>query len=140
MATDHNNQLFTGSCLCGGMAYEVITELKRFFFCHCQQCRKITGSAFASNLLTWPAEVKWLKGEALIKRFDYPNRSFSKVFCIECGSGLPFMNVSGTTLFIPAGSLDTAPELKPDQQIFWDEHAQWLEAGNQAGKSAGFPE
>jgi hypothetical protein len=61
-----------------------------------------------------PAEVKWLSGAEYVKRFDYPgDRLFTKVFCSECGSGLPFLNKSGKKLFIPAGSLDSAPGILP---------------------------
>lgn len=132
-------QTFTGSCLCGGVHYRIESRLKKHFFCHCEQCRKLTGSEFASNLLLAPVEVTWLKGEALVKRFDSPGRSFTKVFCCECGSGLPFLNVSGTTLFIPAGSLDSAPALAVNRRIFWAERNDWLEAGQQATTADGFP-
>ena len=74
----------------------------------------MTGSAFASNIQAAPAEVKWLSGAEYVKRFDYPrDRLFTKVFCSECRSGLPFLNKSGKKLFIPAGSLDSAPGILP---------------------------
>lgn len=131
--------IFTGSCLCGTARYRVKSTLKKHYFCHCAQCRKLSGSEFASNLLLRPAEVEWLSGAANIKRFDYPGRAFTRVFCTECGSGLPFLNVSGTTLLIPAGSLDNAPPLSVDQRIFWPEHSDWLEAGLRAPATTGFP-
>lgn len=134
-----SEQTFTGGCLCGNIAYEVTTNLKKFYFCHCKQCQKITGSAFASNLLTKPSEIHWLKGQALLKRFDYPDRSFTKVFCQKCGSGLPFLNASGSTLLIPAGSLDHAPKLSVDHNIFWEEHADWYETGLSSEKANDFP-
>ena len=50
-----------------------------------------------------------------MKRFDYPgDRLFTKVFCSECGSGLPFLNKTGKKLFIPAGSLDSEPGILLD--------------------------
>jgi hypothetical protein len=80
--------LLTGSCLCKRVKYSVAAELQQFFLCHCEQCRKVTGSAFASNIQAAPAEVKWLAGAEYVKRFDYPgDRLFTKVFCSECGSG-----------------------------------------------------
>ena len=82
-----NQQLLTGSCLCKRVKYSVAAELQQFYFCHCEQCRKVTGSAFASNIQAAPAEVKWLSGAEYVKRFDYPgDRLFTKVFCSECGS------------------------------------------------------
>jgi hypothetical protein len=129
-----------GSCLCGRVKYSISAELKKFYFCHCEQCRKITGSSFASNILASPSEIQWIKGEELVKRFDYPgDRSFTKVFCMECGSGLPFLNESKTTLFVPAGSLDCDPIIRPNKNIFWGDKSLWYEEGIEAPRCDGFP-
>lgn len=130
----------TGSCLCGSVKYTVTTEIKKFYFCHCEQCRKITGSSFASNILAKPTKLTWLSGSEKVKRFDCPGKkSYTKVFCSDCGSGLPFLNESGNTLFIPAGSLDGDHDLKPDNNIFWSDKASWYEEGISAEKCAEFP-
>ena len=136
-----NSTTLSGSCLCGSVKYSVTTEIEHFYFCHCEQCRKITGSSFASNILAKPANVNWISGSEYVRRFDYPGkRSFSKVFCSICGSGLPFLNEKGNILFIPAGSLDHDPNIRPDKNIFWSDRAQWYEAGITAPKCAEFPE
>jgi hypothetical protein len=134
-----NQHLLTGSCLCQRVQYSVAAELQEFYFCHCEQWRKVTGSAFASNIQAAPAEVKWLSGAEHVKRFDYPgDRLFTKVFCSECGSGLPFLNKSGKKLFIPAGSLDSEPGILPGHNIFWGDRSSWYEAGISAPRSEGF--
>jgi len=136
-----NQQLLTGSCLCKRVKYSIAAELQEFYLCHCEQCRKVTGSAFASNIQAAPAEVKWLSGAQYVKRFDYPgDRLFTKVFCSECGSGLPFLNKSGKKLFIPAGSLDSEPGILPGHNIFWGDRSSWYEAGIAARRSEGFVE
>jgi len=133
-------QNYKGTCLCGSVKYSVQSKLQRFYFCHCQQCRKLTGSAFAANLLLKPVEIEWVSGEQFVKRFDYPgDRMFSRVFCAECGSGLPFLNEIGDTLIIPAGSLDHELDIEPDINIFWADRAAWYEAGVSAPGCAGFP-
>lgn len=129
----------TGSCLCGAVTFEVENAFKRFYFCHCQQCRKITGSAHASNLFTRPEAITWTAGEALKKQFNYPERDFTVVFCTECGSGLPFVTKSGKALLVPAGSLNDEPNIQPSDNIFWAERASWYDAGQQAHKCGGFP-
>jgi len=136
-----NQHLLTGSCLCKRVKYSVAAELQQFYFCHCEQCRKVTGSAFASNIQAAPAEVTWLSGAEYVKRFDYPgDRLFTKVFCSECGSGLPFLNKSGNKLFIPAGSLDSKPGINPGHNIFWGDRSSRYEAGLSAPRSHGFVE
>ena len=128
----------TGGCLCGAVTYSVENNFSQFYFCHCAQCRKITGSAHASNLLTVPDAIKWTQGEKVKKQFNYPNRDFTVAFCSECGSGLPFVNKSGNTLIVPAGSLDAAPHIAPHDNIFWAERAAWYDKGIDAKRCAGF--
>ncbi len=131
---------FKGTCLCGSISYFVRSRPRQFYFCHCRQCRKLTGSAFAANVLLDPAEIQWVKGKDKVKRFDYPGeRMFSRVFCADCGSGLPFLNESGEALIIPAGSLDQGAVSAPDFNIFWADRAEWYEAGVSAPKCAAFP-
>ena len=40
---------YAGSCLCGGIQYEVRGSLGDIIQCHCRRCRKATGTAFATN-------------------------------------------------------------------------------------------
>ena len=132
-------QVLVGSCLCRAVSYSITTELQNFYFCHCKQCRKLTGSAFAANIQAVPAAVSWLSGAEYVKRFDLPGeRQFTKVFCLACGSGLPFLNKTGDKLFIPAGSLDSTPSLEPRHNIFWQDRAEWYELGVAASRTIAF--
>ncbi len=129
-----------GGCLCGLVTFEVVDEFKQFHLCHCTQCRKITGSAHASNLFIEPSALTWTCGEDKLKRFDYPGRGFTKVFCTECGSGLPFLTQSGKYIIVPAGSLDGTPSLAAQDNIFCSEKAAWYEQALLAKHFDKFPE
>jgi hypothetical protein len=128
----------TGGCLCGKITFEVENNFSKFYFCHCLQCRKITGSAHAANLFTRPNAITWTKGEASIKQFNYPERDFTVVFCPECGSGLPFVTKNAKALLVPAGSLDGEPNITPNNNIFWAERASWYDQGLLADTCAEF--
>jgi hypothetical protein len=112
--------------------------LLHFFQCHCIQCRKTTASSFAANIIASPADIEWICGGSNIKRFDYPGRGFTQVFCDTCGSGLPFVDKAGEMLFIPAGTLDNVPRIKPEANIFWGERAAWCEHGMSAPRQNTF--
>ncbi|MEP0073091.1 MAG: GFA family protein [Marinomonas sp.] len=132
--------MISGSCCCGDVEFTLEDSFSNFFFCHCEQCRKLTGTAHASNLFTSPDNINWTKGVEKIKRYDDPERAFSKAFCENCASGLPYISKSGNSLIVPAGSLNTEPSIKPDARIFCAEQTSWHKEGLQAAKMSGFPE
>lgn len=133
-------KILTGGCCCGSVAFTLNDDFNHFFFCYCEQCRKLTGSAHASNLFTSPDNIQWVKGKDKTKRFEHPTRSFAQVFCTECGSGLPFQSQSGKFLIVPAGSLNEEPSKPLDAQIFCAEQTKWHKEGMNAPKVEGFPE
>ncbi len=118
----------TGSCLCGRITFRVTDEFETFHLCHCTQCQKATGSAHASNLFAQQTGFAWLTGEERLKRFDVPGRAISQAFCIDCGSGMPYLTLSGSGLMvIPAGTLDQAPSITVKRHIFYGERAAWYD-------------
>jgi len=131
-------RILKGGCLCGKVRYSVKDEFRLFYLCHCIQCRKITGSAHASNLFTEKKNLDWTAGQSLTRQFEFPRREFTTVFCTLCGSGLPFPSTDGQSIIIPAGSLDEEPTIKPLRNIFWEEHVQWFDAGVNAPHVTGF--
>lgn len=133
-------QKLTGGCLCGAVQFSVRDDFKAFYQCHCKQCQQLTGSAFASNILTAPENIEWITGEGDITEYEHPARAYSKSFCTVCGSALPFVNKTRTTLIVPAGSLNELPELQPQANMFRPEEACWLKPGLQAKNFSGFPE
>ncbi|MDW3204279.1 MAG: GFA family protein [Alphaproteobacteria bacterium] len=129
-----------GSCLCGAVRFSVPQTFPVAYFCHCAQCRKITGTAYASNLFADPAGFVWMSGEDRIQRFDHPSRGFTKAFCRDCGSGIPYLNSAGTRMVVPAGSLDTEPDIGAADRIFWDDRADWCDIVDLAPHHCGFPD
>ena len=123
MSTQHS-----GSCLCGAVRFEVAGDFERFYLCHCSHCRKDTGSAHAANLFSSTATLRWLWGQDQVRVFDLPNTRHRHCFCCRCGSALPDMQMNGTLLKVPAGSLDTDFAIRPDAHIFVASKANWDEA------------
>ncbi|HEX5418873.1 MAG TPA: GFA family protein [Gammaproteobacteria bacterium] len=114
-----------GRCLCGGVRYEVEGDFERFYLCHCEHCRKDTGSAHAANLFTSTAELKWLSGADKVKQFKLPSTRHCKSFCSICGSALPSVQMDGALLVVPAGSLDSKVSMRPNAHIFVASRADW---------------
>ena len=107
----------TGSCLCGEVTFEITGPFTTFFLCHCERCRKDTGSAHAANLFSTSAKLTWLSGEQNITTFTLPETRHSKSFCTICGSALP-IQLNKKLIQIPAGSLDSDVTIAPHSAHF----------------------
>jgi len=131
---------YQGKCLCGQAQYEVHGPFLAFHICHCSQCRRSTGSAHASNIFTEKENIKWLAGEDLVKRYDPEEPGvISKAFCTNCGSLMPYISSKNGKLIIPAGSLSEDPGVRPDDNIFWENRAEWYDSVPEAPRFDGFP-
>lgn len=120
-----------GSCLCGSVTYEILPPFIAFQYCHCSRCRKVTGSAHASNILMPPEQFRWTQGEEMVGRYEPEDaKHFATCFCKNCGSHLPWLAQTGKAMVIPAGTLDQIPpsyDLIPEQNLFWDSRATWYQ-------------
>lgn len=114
----------TGGCLCGQVSFEVYGAIDAFMLCHCKHCQKDTGSAHAANLFSNEATLKWLSGQENIKTFNLPGTRHTRSFCMQCGSAMPYI-YSDKMVVLPAGSLDTALDIKPTAHIFCQSQALW---------------
>lgn len=118
-----------GSCLCGEVTYQYTGKSKVFQYCHCTRCRKVTGSAHASNLIVNPEQFEWLSGEANVGRYEVEDaKYFATSFCKTCGSTLPWLTKNGKAMIVPAGTLDVEPEEKPIHNIYYHDKADWYES------------
>ncbi len=117
---------FTGSCICGSVKYEITGEFRAFYHCHCTRCRKASGTGHASNVILKPDAAEWTEGEELLGRYKVPDAErYGTVFCKNCGSPLPRVALERNIAVIPAGSLDSSPDIKPDARIFIGSKADW---------------
>lgn len=115
----------SGSCLCGGVRYTVSGEAQRFYHCHCSRCRKVSGTGHATNLFVQGA-LTWTSGENLVRTFKLPEAArFANWFCEVCGSRMPRFIEKVGMVFIPAGSLEDEPDIRPQARIFLDSRANW---------------
>jgi hypothetical protein len=115
----------TGSCLCGKVVFEIEGDFERFLLCHCERCRKDTGSAHAANLFSSTAKLKWVSGQNNVKVHNFKSTGHIKSFCSDCGSALPNIQMEGTLLVVPAGCLDSDVPIQPQGHIYFANRANW---------------
>ena len=122
-----DNSHRTGSCLCKQVTYSFPEEaVVSAHHCHCEDCRKSTGSGKATIILISDQALK-ISGE--IKYFTVLGSGGSKVsrgFCEACGSPL-ISSVEGYdgTKFIKAGSLDDSSWVKINSSFWADTAMDW---------------
>ncbi|HEY3070798.1 MAG TPA: GFA family protein [Gaiellaceae bacterium] len=117
----------TGSCLCGGVRFEVTLPFRRSNHCHCSRCRKHSG-AFGLTMGRVPRErFQLLAGEELIRVYR-PEGGAVKAFCEVCGSSLFGAHwPEGDEISIRLGAVDSDPEIRPQYHSFVDSKAPWDE-------------
>src|SRR5882672_11159161 len=114
---------YRGSCLCGEVAYEIEGPLEHAHHCHCTYCRKAHGTPYATGAMT--RERRWLRGERSIARYE-SSPGFHRWFCARCGSPVPGDPFRSWT-FVPFGTLDGDPEVRPAFHMFVASKAPWWE-------------
>lgn len=129
----------SGSCLCGDVRFEVSGDFERFYLCHCEYCRKDTGSAHAANLFSSTAKLRWISGSEKVSRFDLPSTRHSRSFCSVCGSALPSLQMDGALLVVPAGSLNSELAMRPTAHLFVASRANWDQDLEQVPRMERFP-
>lgn len=112
----------SGSCLCGKVRYSAALPGIVMNNCHCSRCRKATGAAFGTYFHVARSAFSWTSGEELIRHFR-PDQGDPRPFCSGCGTRVPLLEPEG--VIIPAGTLDSDPEMKPSVNIHARSKAPW---------------
>ncbi len=119
--------MIRGSCLCGGIRYEYDGDIEEISICHCSQCRKAQGSAFAAVSPLASARFKLISGAELLKEFRAtPGKA--RVFCANCGS--PIYSAKDDLPEVKRlrlGTVDTPFVCSNTYHIFVGSKAPWLD-------------
>ncbi len=114
-----------GKCLCGQIHYQLEASPSDLAFCHCSECRRTLGSAFASYARVKPGSFKWLKGDELISNYE-STPTVNRCFCSVCGSHLGVIVGEGKGFnWITLGTVEGDPDIRPEAHIFVGSKAPW---------------
>ncbi len=117
--------MYKGSCLCGQTRFEIDGPINDIVYCHCSRCRKVQGSAFASNANVAAKDFKLLQGEQGLSAYE-STPGQTKYFCSTCGS--PIMSLSTAKpdiVRIRLGTIESAISERPGCHIFASSKANW---------------
>jgi hypothetical protein len=114
-----------GSCLCGGVKFELTEAPDTLRYCHCDSCKKLSGSTATVNGRVPSTAIRIVEGEELLQTFQ-PTEGTSKTFCLACGSNLfgggwPESEVAS----VRATTIDDPFDARPSAHIFVASVAAW---------------
>lgn len=123
--------MLKGSCLCNAVQFELTTLTGPFELCHCNRCRKTSGSAFLAAVGVRREHFRWLRGRDQVQTFTLPivrePPAYRSCFCKHCGSPMPDPTDDSPVFEVPAGVLEGDLQRTPDKHIFVEHRATWFQ-------------
>ena len=121
------------------MRFRVRGPFGSFSHCHCTDCRKTHGAAFATYVGVDRPRFAFLEGESEVGGFT-TGTGTRRNFCRHCGSSLT-CTVSGEpdSIYVAAGALDTTLPRKPEYHIFIRSKVGWLDLHDGLPQHREFP-
>ncbi|MGQ0534211.1 MAG: GFA family protein [Caulobacteraceae bacterium] len=117
---------FTGGCLCGAIRYSCDAEPTMAGHCHCEDCRRSSGSGHSSHLLVPEASVGLIGGPKGYARPADSGNIVTRYFCPTCGAALFSKNAAMPgMMFLRASSLDDLEVFKPQMHVYAARAASW---------------
>ena len=117
--------MYPATCLCKTVKFE-IGELFYGRFCHCENCRKYSGTSPAAWIAAATNTFNIVTGESNVTRYKTENGY--RCFCSTCGSPVwseiaEFPDLLG----IPYGVLDDDTVPKPELQVWVKSKVPWCD-------------
>jgi hypothetical protein len=115
-----------GGCACGAIRFECDVEPFIMVNCHCRDCQRASGSAFAPVMFVPKTGIRLLGEPRYYKRIGDAGKSVERGFCPSCGSQVTMkMDRFPDALGLQAGCLDDPSMYKPSMDIFVASATPW---------------
>lgn len=117
----------TGGCACRAIRYEIMAMPYLVYACHCTECQRRSGSAFALNMPVATAALRIVKGAPKGWRNAGASGTVTTSwFCGDCG-GRIYGERDGRaeSMTIRAGTLDDTSWLRPVAHFFMRSAQSW---------------
>lgn len=118
----------TGRCSCGEITYRLTSEPMFTNCCHCRDCQRETGSAFAINAIYEADRVELLSGQPEVVTLPTESGRPHDVYrCPNCRIALwSDYGRRGYLYFVRVGTLDEPTQIKPDAHIYIRSKQPWV--------------
>ena len=120
--------MLDGGCFCGAVRYRLKTAPMFVHCCHCTDCQKQTGGAFAINALIESGNIEVLSGDTVAFEMKTESgRPHDIHRCAKCGVALwSDYGRRGWLRFMRVSTLDTPHAIEPDVHIYTRSKVPWV--------------
>jgi hypothetical protein len=120
----------TGHCLCGRISFHYNGDLGPASYCHCDDCRRCTGSAFNVSIRLYRDKLVIINENDLgvYKYIADSGNEMMRYFCTKCGS--PIMTVHPQwpqLVWVKAGIIDQTESIRPAQESWKSRKVPWAD-------------
>lgn len=125
----------SGRCYCGATTIHTTQAPHAVAYCHCTDCRRVTGAPVAAFAAFDEAAVTFTPSEG---RKVAANPGVTRSFCEVCGSPLAgrYDYLPGK-VYIPVGVLDQAGDFAPQLHAHESQRLVWLHIDDELERFAG---
>lgn len=123
-----------GHCLCGNIQFQIEGEPVWSGYCHCESCRRITGSVVTSWIGIKDTDLVFTRGRPV--KFEVAG--IDRGFCSTCGSTLTYeANRFPNYIQVHIGALDNPNSIKPLAHVHFAEKIEWFDVEDQLPRFEG---
>jgi len=115
----------TGRCLCGNLQFQLRGKPLWVAHCHCDSCRRNTGSAVATFVGYKKEQLSYTRGE---RRFFESSPGVQRGFCADCGTPMTYeADRCPDEVHLYVSTLNNPGEFRPRVHVFFAERIPWME-------------
>lgn len=131
---DAEDKVYRGKCFCGAVTFAA-EGLSDIWYCHCRQCRRLTGhymaaAGVAREGLHIDGDVSWTK----------VSQNAAHGFCANCHSPLFWTHSERETISVVAGNLNGTRDLAVKGHVFVAEKGDYYEISDGLPQYDHYPE
>ena len=120
-----------GHCECGRIQFEAEGPIEDFSHCHCSQCRRMHGAAYATFAGVARSGFRYVSGEPDLSTYASSN-THERFFCSVCGSNiLVSLNEEPDAIYLCMGAIDGDPARPEGYHIYVGSKAAWHEINDE---------
>jgi hypothetical protein len=126
--------MIRGYCECRRVQFEVDGEIEDFSHCHCSQCRRLHGAAYATFAAVDRAQFRYLTGETGLKVYTSSEKN-GRIFCSTCGSPiLVETSTEPSRLYLSMSTIEGNPPHPRGYHAWVGSKAPWHEINDDLGQ------